>query len=302
MLSPLSPRLRRNSCSVSEPDDFMDTDSSTSQGQVTSINGIHPPQRLDDLPEKAEAIQSAVHDWSNDQSPRSLENNDFSRKRKRSSQIGSPNGTSQVARFPGLEQPCDLQNEPQATEKRQRTDTSNLRQTQVPLNAVFQSHPEDRLYGLDPILWQRVFCFVPPVFLGRLLRVCRTFHSLLTESSDHGPIQEQNASGSPRLMLSRSIWTASRQRFAPGLPKPLRNRDELDMWRLLRGSDCQICGQKRTLITTGNNLDPWHSGPGANGVRVIWPFGIRSCGPCLVGQCEQVGEIGRRDIQALTFE
>ena len=158
-----------------------------------------------------------------------------------------------------------------------------------------------RMYGLDAALWQHIFCFVPPVFLGCLLRVSRRFRFLLTRMSGEQVHTSRNAPVRVTLRTSESIWAASRKRFAPGLPKPLKIHQELDMWKLLRGSSCQLCGQKKALITTGINKDPWHCGPGVNGVRVIWPFGTRSCGPCLTHQCEQVGRPRVSDTSALTI-
>ncbi|KAL8798632.1 MAG: hypothetical protein Q9182_006507 [Xanthomendoza sp. 2 TL-2023] len=64
-----------------------------------------------------------------------------------------------------------------------------------------------------------------------------------------------------RPLDAESIWTASRKRFAPGLPKPLRNLKELDMWRLLRGRACQLCGETKELGAMSGNGNPWESGP-----------------------------------------
>ena len=142
--------------------------------------------------------------------------------------------------------------------------------------------------GLPTEIWQHVFCFVPPVFLGRLLRVNRTFKSLLTpEISTQAPHQEPNAGGRV-LYTSEAIWAASRKRFCPGLPKPLRGVNELNMWRLLRGNDCQKCGERKTLRMSSDASSPWESGPGKTGVRVIWPFGVRLCGMCLHIHSEKV--------------
>ncbi|KAL8819031.1 MAG: hypothetical protein Q9223_002454 [Gallowayella weberi] len=111
-------------------------------------------------------------------------------------------------------------------------------------------------------LWHHIFRFVPPVFLGRLLRVNHAFHSYLTSSTTESiPLDNAVRSG-VRPLDAESIWTASRKRFAPGLPKPLRNLKELDMWRLLRGRACQLCGQTKELGSMSGNGNPWESGPG----------------------------------------
>ena len=143
--------------------------------------------------------------------------------------------------------------------------------------------------GLPLQIWQTIFCFVPPVFLGRLLRVNRAFNFLLTPSATRGS-EAKLSYQFTRDLSPPSIWAASRKRFCPGLPRPLRGMEELEMWRLLRGSTCQLCGDSKTLLTS-NASKPWSSGPGDRGVRVIWPFGIRCCGPCLRVHCEKVGVV-----------
>lgn len=135
-------------------------------------------------------------------------------------------------------------------------------------------------FVLPAVLWQHIFCFVPPVFLGRLLRVDHAFNKFLA------PGQMDEESGPPvnsivRPLHAEAIWVASRRRFCPGLPRPMRGMLELDMWRLLRGRDCQVCRNVKAAISAHNPDIPWESGPGESGVRVVWPFGIRCCGQCL---------------------
>ena len=150
------------------------------------------------------------------------------------------------------------------------------------------SHDREMCVSSLPLqIWQTIFCFVPPVFLGRLLRVNRAFNFLLTPSATRGPDPKLSYQFT-RDLSPPSIWAASRKRFCPGLPRPLHGMEELEMWRLLRGSTCQLCGNSKTLLTS-NASKPWSSGPGDRGVRVIWPFGVRSCGPCLRVHCEKVG-------------
>ena len=161
---------------------------------------------------------------------------------------------------------------------------------EVPLgNLVAEAHAPSALVASLPIeIWQNIFCFVPPVFLGRLLRVNRAFNSLLTpnvcaESSTNEPSTRNAVYKNPV-----TIWAASRKRFCPGLPKPLHGLNDLEIWRLLRGSDCQLCGERKMLLTASNASDHYESGPGKTGVRVIWPFGVRACGPCLAANSEKV--------------
>ena len=158
--------------------------------------------------------------------------------------------------------------------------------------AVVQRENEDNNHklvaGLPIEIWQHVFCFVPPVFLGRLLRVNYTFKSLLTPEVSTQALHQKPNAGAPNLQKGEAIWAASRKRFCPGLPKPLRGVNELNMWRLLRGNDCQKCGERKALLTSSDASSPWESGPGKTGVRVIWPFGVRLCGMCLNIHSEKV--------------
>ncbi|KAI4178438.1 MAG: hypothetical protein L6R41_008393, partial [Letrouitia leprolyta] len=111
-------------------------------------------------------------------------------------------------------------------------------------------------------LWHHVFRFVPPVFLGRLLRVNRAFHSYLTSPQNGSTLATGPSKTAVRPLDCETIWAASRRRFASGLPKPLRGLQELDMWRLLRGQTCQLCGTTKNPGTVSGTVNPWESGPG----------------------------------------
>lgn len=145
-----------------------------------------------------------------------------------------------------------------------------------------------RVAQLPLDIWQHIFCFVPPVSLGRLLRVSHAFNALLTPGTSLEPYLQTPSGEDLGSLDAEAIWASSRKRFCPGLPRPLRWLQELSMWRLLRGNDCQICGQRRTLLTSNSAAIPWQSGPGENGVRIIWPFGVRCCGNCLRIHSEKV--------------
>ena len=137
-------------------------------------------------------------------------------------------------------------------------------------------------------IWQHIFSYVPPVFLGRLLRVDRAFNAILTPITSPKTNDKPKTTGALKALSPDSIWMASRKRFCPGLPRPLRGFTELEMWRLLRGNDCQICGERKSLLTTFDSTNPWQCGPGSDGVCVIWPFGIRCCGTCMKTCSEKV--------------
>lgn len=134
--------------------------------------------------------------------------------------------------------------------------------------------------ALPAVLWQHVFCYVPPVFLGRMLSVNHAFNTYLTSGKN-----EENSMPLPDSIVqplkAEAIWAVSRRRFCPGMPRPIHGLNELEMWRLLKGNGCQICEQVRVDTQVANPQDPWESGPGHTGVRVIWPFGLRCCGRCL---------------------
>ncbi|KNG44669.1 f-box domain-containing protein [Stemphylium lycopersici] len=66
-------------------------------------------------------------------------------------------------------------------------------------------------------------------------------------------------------------------------PKPLPGFSELQMWQLAWSRTCQFCN-KLDSHTPGDRI--WQKGPGHAGVRVIWPFAIRACGPCLLQRCQ----------------
>ncbi|KAL8690691.1 MAG: hypothetical protein Q9218_003918 [Villophora microphyllina] len=107
---------------------------------------------------------------------------------------------------------------------------------------------------LPPELWHHIFRYVPPVFLGRLLRVNHAFHSYLADSrTENKPVVGSALRrGTLQPLDAEAIWAASRKRFAPGLPKPLHGFKELDMWRLLRGRICQLCGRTKD---TGQEIE-----------------------------------------------
>ncbi|KAF1949485.1 hypothetical protein CC80DRAFT_484454 [Byssothecium circinans] len=135
--------------------------------------------------------------------------------------------------------------------------------------------------GLPPAVWQHVFLSCSLHDLGRLLQVNRSFHSYLTDVSSVSP--SDPASGSLRLLQSESLWASARNALPIKPPKPLPGFSELQMWQLVWSKRCQFCRKESTFVP-GEKI--WQKGPGANGVRTIWPFGIRSCGPCLLKQCQ----------------
>ncbi|KAH7379208.1 hypothetical protein DE146DRAFT_774031 [Phaeosphaeria sp. MPI-PUGE-AT-0046c] len=135
--------------------------------------------------------------------------------------------------------------------------------------------------GLPPAVWQHVFlaCSLPD--LGRLMQVNRSFLSYLTDV--HNVSVSNPDSTCLRLLKSDSVWASARNALSPRPPKPLKGFSELQMWQLAWSRRCQFCS-KSSSFSAGDKI--WQQGPGLSGVRAIWPFGIRACGPCLMQQCQ----------------
>lgn len=83
---------------------------------------------------------------------------------------------------------------------------------------------------------------------------------------------------------AEEIWQISRKRFIPQMPAPLEGLTELSMWQLACNTVCEFCGKKAVPGAASAPNDQWHSGPGNSGVRPVWAFQIRTCGPCLHNQ------------------
>lgn len=134
---------------------------------------------------------------------------------------------------------------------------------------------------LPPPVWQHVFLSCSLADLGRLIQVNRSFLSYLTDVRNVSASKPD--SGCLRLLKSESLWASARNALAPKPPKPLPGFTELQMWQLAWSKRCQFCG-KQSSFTPGERI--WQKGPGQTGVRTIWPFAIRACGPCLQQQCQ----------------
>lgn len=137
--------------------------------------------------------------------------------------------------------------------------------------------------GLPAAVWQHVFLSCSLYDLGRLLQVNRAFRSYLTDVRNfslHDP-----HSGSLRLLKSDSLWASARNALPVKPPKPLQGFSELQMWQLAWSKRCQFC-RKESSSTPSDKV--WQQGPGADGVRTIWTYGIKCCGTCLLARCKTV--------------
>lgn len=139
-----------------------------------------------------------------------------------------------------------------------------------------------RAPGLPLDIWQRICSFLEPFSLGRLICVDRALNALLDPKK---PVPEHLLK---TKKTQNDIWSASRKRLLPGFPRPLSWTSELDIWRLLLETACQFCGRKPSKPTSSTK-PPWSSGPGQEGVRIIWPFAVRSCRECLKTRMIKVG-------------
>ena len=137
--------------------------------------------------------------------------------------------------------------------------------------------------GLPPAVWQHIFSFCSLADLGRLIQVNRSFHSYLTDVFNVSLSKPEH--GCLHLLQSEAMWASARNAYNSNAPKPLQGLTELQMWQLVWSKRCQFCNKFDTSIL-GEKI--WQQGPGEAGVRTIWPFGIRACGPCLMQQCQTV--------------
>ncbi|KAH8689214.1 hypothetical protein BGW36DRAFT_78931 [Talaromyces proteolyticus] len=148
----------------------------------------------------------------------------------------------------------------------------------------FDKTPSDSTH-LPMEVWQHVFSFLDPKTLGILLRVNRTFNSYLASSDIHP--DDTPTYGVLRPVNPMSIWSKSRRFFYPVMPKPLAGMTELDMWKLIGATSCQFCKKKGLNNSSPRSASPWERGPGLDGVRIIWPFGIRTCSQCFFARAKK---------------
>jgi hypothetical protein len=137
--------------------------------------------------------------------------------------------------------------------------------------------------GLPPAVWQHIFLSCSLKDLGRLMQVNRSFLLYLTDV--HNVSMSKADAGCLRLLKSESVWASARNAHFPKPPKPLPGFSERQMWQLAWSKRCQFCNKASSSIP-GEKI--WQKGPGPTGVRTVWPFGTRACGPCLMENCQTV--------------
>lgn len=170
--------------------------------------------------------------------------------------------------------------------KRKAEDASSVADKKRRLDARASPSRSTRLpgcAGLPPAVWQHIFSFCSLADFGRLIQVNRSFHSYLTDVSNVSLSKPEH--GCLHLLKSEAMWASARNAFHPNAPRPLPGLTELQMWQLVRSKRCQFCNK---LDTSAPGEQIWQKGPGEAGVRTIWPFSIKACGPCLMQQCQTV--------------
>lgn len=147
------------------------------------------------------------------------------------------------------------------------------------------SIPTDRS-KLPLEIWHHIFTFLPPFTLGRLLRVNKVFNASLTPKEDDCPVPT-TSQGVLKTRTPAAIWIKSRNNTFPNVPRPLNNMSELEMWRLIGAAFCQFC-KKRPDAGASSDKPASEKGPSFDGVRIIWPFAIRTCVDCFLSKTQKV--------------
>ena len=159
------------------------------------------------------------------------------------------------------------------------------RETMHPQNV----HPAQDISQLPAEIWAHISTYTPPSTLADLSQISHRFRTLLVPSNSvDAALNGTKSYGSLKLIAPNDIWTASRKLYFPNMPAPLEGRSEIDMWKLLCGKKCQFCGGSGSTDAQIPTASPWEPALGTNGVRIIWPFGVRSCGGCLLERAETV--------------
>lgn len=138
-------------------------------------------------------------------------------------------------------------------------------------------------------IWHCIFSYLDPRTLGALLRVNKTFHSFLASKQTGLTENSSSAHGILKPLSADLIWASARKSYYSGMPRPLANMTELDMWKLIGTATCQTCGKNDpTNQLPTCQVPSWERGPGTNGVRIFWPFGIRTCSKCFLEHTKKV--------------
>lgn len=156
----------------------------------------------------------------------------------------------------------------------------------LPRKPPVTSESPSGIEALSPSVLQQIFSYVDPRSLTFLVRVNQRFRSLLDPRCSL-PIDSARHD-TYSICSQESIWSLSRRRHVGSMPKPMVGVLETNSFALAFGLNCQFCG-KLPLLPPSNTRNPWQEGPGPHGVRIIWPFKVRSCADCLEQRLQKVG-------------
>lgn len=135
-----------------------------------------------------------------------------------------------------------------------------------------------RTAGLPAEVWQHTFLYLTPDSLMSCMRVNKQFNQYLTSVTSAMSVRLPPRRTALKLMDGEAIWASARKLFAPHLPRPIAGLSEMQMFQLLAGKYCQLCGNDSNARIKAKS--PFEAGPGPDGVRIIWSFGARMCGQC----------------------
>jgi hypothetical protein len=147
--------------------------------------------------------------------------------------------------------------------------------------------------GLSRELWLKVFEYLPPKDLGRLMRVNQAFTSWLTYSVPFCSDHQQDHASLGHTLDAETIWRQARRRTHGHLPRPLHSFTELEMWRLIGGQRCEVCLRSPEAISMNNYWETPSSRsspePEPRDIQIYWSIGVRICRDCFHKIAKRVG-------------
>ena len=191
-----------------------------------------------------------------------------------SSRSSSPELDQDVASHAGTKRKLsDADDNLDALEQALEDSTKKRKLSESPQSAAGKKKSPAERWSAE--FWQQVFLRLSPAMLSRCLRVCKSFNVYLTQTKEQ-PVAKKDQR-KVRLWDSNSIWAEARKNFFPNMPRPVMRCNEMGMLQLIGGKTCQFCNRPPRPVPA---TSPFNAGPGPDGLRVVWPFGIRTCGQC----------------------
>ncbi|KAF2237984.1 hypothetical protein EV356DRAFT_332412 [Viridothelium virens] len=181
---------------------------------------------------------------------------------------------NELARHSPQSQAMDLRSKRKLTDEDLQVSGKRLKTEEHPVRHFPELLP---VAGLPAEIWQNIFKQLHPLMLGRLMQVNRAFYRYLSDTEAHRWLNPRK----DRLQVldSEIVWSESRKHHCPKMPRPLINCHEKDMWKLILGQGCMLCSK---ILRARSQSDKFfENGPGSDGLRIVWPFAVRTCGSCL---------------------